>query len=234
MRKNKTMYNKLKANAQEYGIEIIEIDECTCKFKCLECGAIKTNTLNSMQRQLKQKATMHTEHCSKYYNDIIEEELGAKRLKQFRGFYRYARERCCNPNNKDFVRYQGKFKFKDFTEYATTCLDAFKESCKNYEDGDLSIDRIDNSKGYQPGNIRFIPMHINAKNKDAIYPVMAVNIHDKTIIECDSLTEMANKYFEGKTTSVYEAVIENRLYKNTWKIFYTTRTLSTTETIAQD
>ncbi|MDI7818096.1 hypothetical protein QMM58_17105, partial [Clostridioides difficile] len=92
-----------------------------------------------------------------------------------------------------------------------------------------SIDRIDNSKGYEIGNVRFVPMNINAKNKDDIYPVMAVNIFDKTIIECDSLVQLANEYFEGKSTSLYQSVQENRLYLNTWKIFYTIKTQSTIE-----
>lgn len=229
VRKNKAMYKDLKEKYQEYGIEIIKIDEYECTYKCCECGAIKTNMLNSIRRQLNGGKTFHTEACSKYYNDIVREEIGDKNLNQFRSFYRYAKERCCNPNSKDYERYNGKFKFKDYTEYVRFCFEEYKQSYKIYGENNLSIDRIDNSKGYEIGNVRFVPMNINAKNKDDIYPVMAVNIFDKTIIECDSLVQLANEYFEGKSTSLYQSVQENRLYLNTWKIFYTIKTQSTIE-----
>ena len=231
MKKNNSMYERLLNNHLEYDIEIINIDEYECIYKCLVCGAIKKHSLNSMQRQFKKNNTLHSESCSKYFNKVIKDKLGDKCLKQFRSFYRYARERCCNPNSKDFVRYKGKFKFRDFTEYANACLSEYENAYKIYGENNLSIDRVDNSKGYEVGNIRFVPMRINAKNKDSIYPVMAVNILDKTIIESDSLTELADEYFEGKTTSLYQSVQENRLYLNKWKIFYTIKTQSTIESI---
>lgn len=98
-------------NIEDLNIEIIKLDEYNCTYKCLICNAIKTNTLGSMSRQYKQARTFHTEACSKYHNDIIKDELGDRALQQFRRFYRYARERCCNPNSKDYIRYKGKFKF---------------------------------------------------------------------------------------------------------------------------
>lgn len=232
MRKNKTMYKKLIENYKDLNIEIIHIDEYNCTYKCLKCLAIKTNNLNSIRRQLREDGSLHTEACSKYYNNIIREQVGDNMLKQFRGFYRYAKERCCNPNSKDYKRYKGKFKFKDYTEYARNCFESYKKSYSIYGENNLSIDRINNSKGYEVGNIRFVPMSVNAKNKDNIYPVIAFNILDKTIIESDSLTQLANEYFEGKSTSLYQSVQENRLYKNTWKIFYTIKTASTIETAA--
>lgn len=232
MRKNKTMYTELIHRQSDYHIEIIDIDEYKCTYRCLNCGAIKTNALNSIRRQLNSDGALHNEACSKYLNDIIRYEIGEKKLNQFRGFYRYAHERCCNPNSKDFKRYNGKFKFADYPEYVVHCYDEFKKSLKTYNGEDLSIDRIDNSKGYEIGNIRFVPMRINAKNKDDVYPVMAINIKDKTIIECESLTQLANEFFEGKTTSLYQSVQENRLYLNTWKIFYTIKTQSTIKSIS--
>lgn len=231
MRKNKAMYKRLLENESMYNIEVIYLDEYECKFKCLTCGAIKKHTLNSMVRQFRESNTFHSESCSKYFNDVIKGKLGNRCLQQFRSFYRYARERCCNPNSKDFVRYKGKFKFKDYPEYVNSCFKEYERAFKMYGEDDLSIDRIDNSKGYEHGNIRFVPMRINAKNKDAIYPVMAVNIVDKTIIESDSLVELARDYFEGKSTSLYTSVQENRLYLNKWKIFYTIKTQSTIENI---
>ena len=93
---------------KELNIEIIEIDDYRCKYKCLKCGAIKTTVIDSMIKLIKKSRSFHNEFCAKYYNDIIRNELGPKACKQFRDFYRYAHERCCNPNNKDYYRYKGK------------------------------------------------------------------------------------------------------------------------------
>ena len=234
MRKNKTMYKFINENYKKLDIKIIKIDEFECTYECLKCGAIKTNTLNSIRRQWKEQNTLHTEACSKYFNDLIKNELNEKQLKQFRSFYRYAKERCCNPNSKDYVRYKGKFHFEDYTDYVNSCYGIYKEAYLIYGENNLSIDRIDNSKGYEHNNIRFVPMSINSQNKDEIYPVMAVNIITKQILESPSLTKMANKYFNGKQTSLYQSVTENRLYLNTWKIFYTIETQSTIERISKE
>ncbi|MGL6107345.1 hypothetical protein [Romboutsia sp.] len=224
MRKNITMCKYIKSNYKNINIEIIDIDEYSCTYKCLICGAIKTNTLNSMRRQLKETSNLHTEACSKYFNDIIKCELNEKQLNQFRAFYRYAKERCCNPNSKDYIRYKDKFKFNDYTEYVNSCYNLYKKAYDIYGENNLSVDRIDNSKGYEKDNIRFVPMSINAENKEKIYPVMAVNIITKEIIESKSLTRLANEYFDGKHTSLYQSIEQNRLYLNTWKIFYTIET----------
>ena len=229
MRKNKAMSNYLKESYNQHNIEIISIDEYECKFKCTCCGAIKEMGLGAMRSHLKTNSTFHSESCSRYFNEIIKDELGEKHLRQFIRFFRSAKDRCCNPNNKDYYRYKGKFKFKDYPEYVNHCLELYKESLKMYGDDNLSIDRVVNSKGYEVGNVRFVPMTLNLLNRDNICPVMAVNIVDKTIIECESLNQLANEYFEGKITSIHQAIQENRLYLNTWKIFYTIKTASTIE-----
>lgn len=206
-------------------IDVIKDDTNTNKMtiRCKRCGAIKVLNIDSIYgNHYSDTKSMHGDSCSKYYNDIGKKELGDKIYKKFKESYRFARERCCNPNNKDYPRYKGKMKFVDYVDYFQSCYNCFKESISKYGlDSKLSIDRIDGSKGYEKGNIRFVPMIINNQNKDIVIPVIGVNINTLDVIKANSISELCNIYFDNnKISAVHSAIKENRFYKNTWKIFY--------------
>jgi hypothetical protein len=63
-------------------------------------------------------------------------------------------QRCRNPNHNSYKNWGGRGitiseEFKDFTKYA-----AYIESLPNYSDTG-TVDRIDNMKGYESGNLRW-------------------------------------------------------------------------------
>lgn len=154
------------------------------------------------------------------WNDkIIKQELGEKHCKSFKNFFRYAKERCFNKNNKDYSKYKNLFNFEDYLDYFNSCYSIYKESIEKYPGETLSIDRIDSNKGYTKGNIRFVPIKINLQNKEQIHPVMAVNIKTHQILEANSIKEMAGTYFDSKCSSIFESINSNGIYKNEWKIF---------------
>ncbi|PYJ11245.1 MAG: hypothetical protein DMF06_03275 [Verrucomicrobia bacterium] len=75
-------------------------------------------------------------------------------------------ERCTNPSNRNYHQYgargiticdEWRNSFLEFHKYASQ-LDHFGE--KGY-----SIDRINNSLGYQPENIRYATQHQQSRNK---------------------------------------------------------------------
>lgn len=219
-------------NIEILNIQILEQNNNKLKIKCKVCEAIRTLTIESIYSNYHSELrSMHGESCSKYFNDIGRKELGERSFKKFREHYRFARERCCNPNSKDYERYQGKMKFKDFVEYFKSCFHLYKQSLAQYgADVKLSIDRIDGNKGYESGNIRFVPMIVNLKNKDIIIPVIGVNIHTLEVIKANSVHELCDIYFdENKCSAISESIKQNRIYNNTWKIFYTIKTQSTIE-----
>ena len=58
---------------------------------------------------------------SKITLDKIRNDIGKDGAKLFHNKYRVSRERCNNPNNKDYESYKGKFKFKNLTDFYENC-----------------------------------------------------------------------------------------------------------------
>lgn len=80
--------------------------------------------------------------------------------------YYKLRARCNNQNNKDY-RYYGGRGIKMCPEWVDN-RDAFEEYCKtlpNAFKAGYSIDRIDNNRNYEPGNIRFVKHKAQCNNR---------------------------------------------------------------------
>lgn len=144
--------------------------ECVC-----DCGKVVVTTVQKIQ-------TGHTKSCkdcghkrgrSKVkdyfgYADIIPDDNHRRRLMN-----RIAAQhnRCENPNSAEYHSYgargirmhpewltpEGK---RQYLSYLTT-LDG-------WDNAELELDRIDNNKGYQPGNLRFTDRKTNANNKRTV------------------------------------------------------------------
>lgn len=110
--------------------------------------------------------------------------------------------RCCNPQNKDYAKYGGRgiaiceewlCKFQAFYDWAMS---------NGYQD-DLSIDRIDNEKGYSPENCRWASRLAQVENRRNTRKV-TINGVQKPI------SEWCRQYSVN-----YETVI-SRIYKCNW------------------
>lgn len=69
------------------------------------------------------------------------------------------KKRCTNPNNRDYKYYKGKLHSdweKDFM--------AFYNHIGPMPDEKATVDRIDSSKGYEPGNVRWISATLQKRN----------------------------------------------------------------------
>lgn len=78
------------------------------------------------------------------------EKIGVRHTKLY-NTWRGMKERCCNPNHKNYNLYKDKLcdEWKDSKEF-------FEWALKNgYEQG-LSIDRIDPKLGYTPSNCQWL------------------------------------------------------------------------------
>ena len=79
------------------------------------------------------------------------------------GVWRTMKSRCFNPNNKKYKNYGGRG-LTVCDEWANDFMVFFTWATNNgYQEG-LSIDRIDNDKGYCPENCRFTDAKTQANN----------------------------------------------------------------------
>lgn len=77
-----------------------------------------------------------------------------------------AKQRCTNPNNNQYRDYglRGiQFRFSSIREGAEWVLDNLGPKPQP----DMSLDRIDNNRGYEPGNLRWATRLEQARNKRA-------------------------------------------------------------------
>ena len=112
--------------------------------------------------------------------------------------------RCLNPNRKDWYRYGGSGLTFDYSDSFTGFLE---EIGKVPDDGDnWSVDRIDPTKGYIKGNMRWATLEQQSKNKR----MQANNTSGKTGVSwkenSNSLYAFAFWKENGKTKSKYFSV----------------------------
>ena len=74
------------------------------------------------------------------------------------------KDRCCNPNSKDYERYGGRG-IKICDEWKNDFLAFYNWSMNNGYSDELQIDREDNSKGYSPENCRWVTTKQNSNNR---------------------------------------------------------------------
>lgn len=119
--------------------------------KCIFCDYIRTST---RIKELK-KANKECHHIE------IKIKWKSQRLMRiFKGM----KCRCYNSNNKDY-RFYGKKGISICREWLND-PNIFQEwALDNGYQENLSIDRIDETKGYSPGNCRWITVNNNAKYK---------------------------------------------------------------------
>lgn len=160
--------------------------------KC-DCG----NTVVVSRRHLKDYSTVS---CGCYRSDLAKEQHTTHGMKSTRLYRIWSgmKDRCCNPKSKYWNRYGGrgitvcdewKNFFENFMEWSFT---------NGYTD-DLTIDRIDNSKGYYPDNCKWATMKEQENNRG--------NNH---LIEYKGETHTISEWSE--ITGIDQRLISQRLY----------------------
>ena len=85
---------------------------------------------------------------------------------RLRGILNGMKTRCNNPNRKDYSLYGGSgITVCDEWSGAGGFENFYKWSIDNGYRDDLSIDRIDSSRGYSPDNCRWVDMKTQSNNK---------------------------------------------------------------------
>ena len=79
--------------------------------------------------------------------------------------------------HKSYLKKHIKFGFESKIDMFNYLLPVWEDALKeNKCDMNLQIDRIDNSKGYEPGNLRIVTRKINNRNRDITLRVNVKNI----------------------------------------------------------
>lgn len=103
--------------------------------------------------------------------------------------WRSMKRRCNNPSNASYQRY-GERGIRVCTEWNN--FEAFYNwAVANGWHNGLSIDRIDNSRGYSPDNCRFVPRKEQARNRTTNVPI-TVNGITKLQIEWANTLGVSN------------------------------------------
>jgi len=102
------------------------------------------------------------------------------------------RSRCYNPKNKAYKNY-GLRNIKIFDEWLIRPLSFVEWAINNGYKDNLTIDRIDNNKGYYPENCRWVDMKTQCRNRRSNYYITYKN-------EKYCLTDLAKKYNIGFST----------------------------------
>lgn len=126
-------------------------------FRC-ECGTTKVILEKHVKSSLTQSCgCIHSEQLAK--RNAENSTHGMTRTPEYR-VYLNAMQRCTNPNHKSFSDYGGRgieFRF-------TTFEDFFEEAGKRPGSG-FYIDRKDNNRHYEPGNLRWVTVAESNRNR---------------------------------------------------------------------
>lgn len=129
---------------------------CTCggTVSVLSGALIRGNTTScgcEFKERLLARITKHGKYGTRLYRIWIKEK-----------------ERCSNPNEARYRDYGGRGisfhkSFKDFNVYEAY-LRGLYPNLDELMDKKYQVDRIDNDKGYEPGNLRLVTCKENANN----------------------------------------------------------------------
>jgi hypothetical protein len=111
------------------------------------------------------------------------------------------KDRCLNPNSKYWGRYGGVGK-SVCDEWANDFVAFYEWSVRNGYDETLTLDRIDNSKGYSPENCRWVTYSVQENNRtnNVLYEVDGIKYTLAQLCRKDGLSRKLaeKKYKENK------------------------------------
>ena len=129
---------------------VYECPSCFKHFRCATSNVKRGNTKSCRKCGSKVTAKKNTKH--------------GQRSHHLYPTYRQQIDRCENINNINYSCYGGRGivfseEFKDINKWIK-----YVEGLENYRKKDYTLDRIDNDKGYEKGNLRWASKEIQVQN----------------------------------------------------------------------
>ena len=123
----------------------------------VECNVCHKYTERARNNVLSGEATCECQYVYKYHNAA---GLSNTRLNKI---YRMMLDRCNNPNITHY-KYYGSRRIRVCTEWENDFENFYKWAMDNGYTDDLTIERTEVDKNYQPDNCKWIPVSEQAKN----------------------------------------------------------------------
>lgn len=130
-------------------------------FRCLNCGTFfKVNLYSAYKHQ--------TRFCSHKCSSTTHQDVeGGNEEHQLYSRWLSMKQRCYNPTNTNYQNYGARgikveeylLNFGNYVKYVSS-LDGYDEDLPRW----IQLDRIDNSKGYERGNLRWVNQSTNLAN----------------------------------------------------------------------
>lgn len=174
---------------------------CECS-----CGSIKSYIASNLTRN-------HTTSCGCKTNLMKHKTHGKTNTRLYK-LWLGMRKRCYNPTAPHYEYYGGRG-ITVCDEWKNDFMSFYNWSYENGYSDDLSIDRIDNDKGYSPDNCRWETIKNQARNKTNLL-YANVNGVEKTLCEWSEiygipLNALRLRYLRGKEKGI--TVFDNDFLK---------------------
>lgn len=162
--------------------------------KC-DCGNIKSIQLTHLRSGA-------TTSCGCYHKEVnhnIQTQHGMTKTSLYNR-WKSMKQRCLNPNNKAYNNYgkRGITICDEWLDYNNFYNWAINHGYKD----DLQLDRIDNNKGYEPNNCRWIKPIINNHNRRITAKIDGIPLKDFAIIHNMKYSLVHTRYYSLKKKSI--------------------------------
>ena len=131
------------------------------------------------------------------------------------------KKRCNDSNNKSYKNYGGRGitvcpEWNDFLIFRFQMRKKYLDAKNKYKEKLISIERIDNDKGYYYENCIFIPFGLQSKNRRCVYPVKAINRQTGKGVYAENQRELAKKINISK--DMINLSVKNKTKLSKWII----------------